>query len=502
MTIYRTCVAIAGGALACFGVAAGWKGSLVGLGDLPGGGFLSEALAVSADGAVVVGFGTSGNGSSGFRWTTTTGLKDLGSLGGTPYNSIATAVSADGSKVVGYSKASLGTSAFLHSGTTMVSLGDLDGGTYFSQAFAISGDGSTVVGSSSSASGTQAFRHVNSSIMGLGDLPGGQFYSIATGVSNDGTVIGGYSRTGQGTEGFKWTQAGGLESIGSLDSANRECYVNTVSGDGLVFAGSSRKDGHLEAFRYTDGVMVALGDLPGGLTQSSANAVSNHGSVIVGSGRTDAGAEAFYWTSEFGMERLADVLKSSGADLSGWSLRDALGVSADGRVVVGWGQSLAGTQEAFRAVVVDHVASGSASIGGTQASLEEEPVMFTVYKANTTTVLQTATVKMRATNAYRFRLMTDQAFDLKVKVSGCLTVTKTNLVGSNQLVEVPSIVAVPGDADGDDSVTVFDYLALSQAFDTSVGDAGFQSSCDFDRDGSITVFDYTLLSDNFDRTAE
>jgi len=56
----------------------------------------------------------------------------------------------------------------------------------------------------------------------------------------------------------------------------------------------------------------------------------------------------------------------------------------------------------------------------------------------------------------------------------------------------------PGDADGDNAVTVFDYDRLSQAFDRSTGSAGWDGDCDFDGDGSLTVFDYDLLSANFD----
>ncbi|MBS1705573.1 MAG: hypothetical protein JST40_06840 [Armatimonadetes bacterium] len=59
-----------------------------------------------------------------------------------------------------------------------------------------------------------------------------------------------------------------------------------------------------------------------------------------------------------------------------------------------------------------------------------------------------------------------------------------------------------GDVDKDDSVTIFDYVTLSDAFDTSVGDALYVSDADLDGDGSITIFDYLVLSTNFDITGD
>jgi hypothetical protein len=72
-----------------------WRdGEIVGLGDLPGGGFSSSATAASADGSVIVGLGTTEAGTEAFRWTREAGLVSLGP-------GIASDVSADGSIVVG-----------------------------------------------------------------------------------------------------------------------------------------------------------------------------------------------------------------------------------------------------------------------------------------------------------------------------------------------------------------------------------------------------------------
>lgn len=70
-----------------------------------------------------------------------------------------------------------------------------------------------------------------------------------------------------------------------------------------------------------------------------------------------------------------------------------------------------------------------------------------------------------------------------------------------------NVALVNGDIDGDNAVTVFDYIALSQAFGVrdfeptwllpGEGDLRPRDS-DLDEDGEVSVFDYIILSVNFD----
>lgn len=55
-----------------------------------------------------------------------------------------------------------------------------------------------------------------------------------------------------------------------------------------------------------------------------------------------------------------------------------------------------------------------------------------------------------------------------------------------------------GDVNGDNAVTTDDYIILSDAFDTNVGDPGYVMTADLNGDGSITTDDYIILSQNFD----
>lgn len=57
-----------------------------------------------------------------------------------------------------------------------------------------------------------------------------------------------------------------------------------------------------------------------------------------------------------------------------------------------------------------------------------------------------------------------------------------------------------GDIDDDGSISVFDYIALSDSFDSAPGEANWDPRADLDGDSVISIFDYIILSDNFDLT--
>lgn len=87
-----------------------------------------------------------------------------------------------------------------------------------------------------------------------------------------------------------------------------------------------------------------LGNLGGGDFESRAYAVSANGRVVVGYSKTPAGTEAFRWTPEEGMVGLGSLSPTDMESIA----RD---VSADGRVVVGrtrYEGSAQNVYEAFR----------------------------------------------------------------------------------------------------------------------------------------------------------
>jgi uncharacterized membrane protein len=139
--------------------------------DSVSGGPQSEAQDVSADGAWVVGSGSSSNSFQAWRWSSATGGLSLGTLAGVANpRGAATAISADGRVIVGYvrpfsSPATFGEGFLWREDLGMVNL----------------------------------TTHLKS--LGL-DLPTGVVLALPLGISDDGNSICGQARTSTGTVGF------------------------------------------------------------------------------------------------------------------------------------------------------------------------------------------------------------------------------------------------------------------------------------------------------------
>ena len=384
-TITKTIVLTGFSALSLFAITPAQAASFRSLGIV-----YSDVTAISADGSVLVGSikdydEALGYYSEAFRWTQADGLVRLGFLDN--YNSYATDVSADGSVVIGYSNTSARSRSFRWTQETgMVSLeSDNFSLAYHVIANGVSADGSVIVGIASFPSPSykpdQAFRWTQSSgMLSLGSLPYGVFSvaadvsadgsgmlslgslpygvsSVAADVSADGSVIVGVRVNGASEEAFRWTQETGTVGLGvSADFSNG--YIGSdlsfdgvgISADGSVVIGYSiNANGDQEAFRWTQETgMMDLGSLDPNVASSTAKDVSADGSIVVGYSRNANGSqEAFRWTQETGMVSLKETLIGAGLDVSGWTLDEATGISADGFTIVGNGINPSGQTEGW-----------------------------------------------------------------------------------------------------------------------------------------------------------
>ena len=326
--------------------------SFTGIGDLPGGPFMSYAMAVSADGAVVVGIGSGTPeqpelvGESvpeAFRWTRAEGMVGLGRLPDNPFTA-ACDISADGSVIVGFSD----DEAFRWTQAEgMVGLGDLPGGRFRSQADAISADGSVIVGTGSSEANYQeAFRWTQSEgMMGLGspaDFPiRDRFTSRAVAISADGSVIVGsvsphdYNPLGvPERQAFRWTRTNGMSLLS--DPTDQAISMATdVSADGSVVVGRRATTFGEEVFQWTQAEGIVSIDERPGFASISAN-----GLIVIGDHLDEATADtsALIWDATHGMRSLQTVFTDEfGLDLTGWRLGTATGISDDGLTIVGTG---------------------------------------------------------------------------------------------------------------------------------------------------------------------
>jgi uncharacterized membrane protein len=128
---------------------------------------------------------------------------------------------------------------------------------------------------------------------------------MATDVSADGSTIVGYSSSAVKWWGdvFRWTEETGMVRIEGPDEDPDEIRIGGVSGDGEVIVGGYWKIPETRGYRLVENEpMTLLGILDHGGTKlySEALGVSADGSVIVGESRNDA----FRWTGNSEMVSL------------------------------------------------------------------------------------------------------------------------------------------------------------------------------------------------------
>lgn len=275
-----------------------------------------------------------GSGGSGHvTWTALGGIVDIG---GSTDAGTAT-ISADGRYVgatavnsaTGLSEAARYDSV---SGTwtTLGGFGS-SSGSNSSSGWGMSADGSTIVGLGWVDAGhAHAMSITGTTVTDLGtNVPGNN--SRAQAVSADGSVVGGWDDSDGGFwQGSIWKN--GVQTLLTDSSGVAVGEVGVISGDGnWAFGGSTIDD---KAYRWSEATGVETFDNPFG-TPMIALGSSYDGSVVVGSaGSFFSGYETWIWTSATGVRNLEDIAAVlPGYD--GTQLRSALGVSPDGRYVVG-----------------------------------------------------------------------------------------------------------------------------------------------------------------------
>lgn len=245
-------------------------------------------------------------------------------------------VSGDGTTATGYANYLSSAVPARWTGGAAAPVPMLSGGAE-GEARAASGDGSVIVGYTTfSSAPTAAFRWTASGgTAALGGFPSSAVGHTAFDVSGDGSVVVGLYTSAAGSHSYRWS-SGAVETIGDLSggmfAAGR---ANAVSHFGTAIVGRSiNGGGFTEAYRQVGSLLTGLGDLPGGAFSSEALGVTADGSVVVGRSESAAGVEAFRWE--------AGVMTGLGDLPGGGFASEALGVSADGSVIVGWGTGAAG----------------------------------------------------------------------------------------------------------------------------------------------------------------
>ncbi|MGK0220513.1 MAG: putative membrane protein, partial [Planctomycetota bacterium] len=209
--------------------------------------------ALTPSGAIVVGSATLANEPQAFKWTVGTGTQMLerppGFRGGE-----ALALSSDGSVVVGYGNYDASvwgrpvhmTEAVVWNNGQPTPLGFLNNGLS-SKAFDVTPDGSVIVGESwtdSNIGEHLAVAWVNGvGPIEIGDLPGGYDRSRAVAVSDDGNTVAGWGTTVFNPylhRIFRWTRTGGMVDLG-FPTGYFLAEATAMTPDGSVIVGWGEK---------------------------------------------------------------------------------------------------------------------------------------------------------------------------------------------------------------------------------------------------------------------
>jgi probable HAF family extracellular repeat protein len=278
----------------------GTTGTMIDLGDLPGGQNSSQAMGINNLGQIT-GVSSSQDGRRAFVWTpqvpngTVGTMTALGTLPGTSPTSSGAAIN-DAGQVVGSSYCGAYPDQHYRpflahaSGGELTNLGTLSD-IHDSHAYAINSSGQIVglCGSMATLWMPNTPNGFEGQLIPLGDLPGGSESSTAVAINDRGQVAGS-GHTSGGWRGAVWTP-------------------HEPNG--------------------TTGSWVSIGDLPGGEAHSNALDINNLGQVV-GVSKAADGDRAVFWSITEGLLDLNTLLDASG---EGWILTKAFAINDRGQIV-------------------------------------------------------------------------------------------------------------------------------------------------------------------------
>lgn len=377
-------------------------------------------------------------------------------------------------------------------------LGDFDGGSFYSRAYAISADGLVVVGEGVGDAGNAPFiwRATTGMVPITIDVPEAISYFRPAAVSADGSAV-----VGSAGIAVRWTPTSSA-SLGLLAGAPfPTSRAWAVSANGLIVVGDSASMDGFQAFRWVAtgggpmGVMTGLGDLDGGIFLSRVVGVSADGSIAVGSGQSANGLEAMYWTSATGLVPMGDL---NGGSFSS----TANAISADGSVIVGRGSAASG-DVAFRWTAQGGMAplgTLSSPMPLSRASAVSRDGSVIIGQSNEgTTLVPFVWDSAHGMRSLRGILVSELGLDLTgwtldtaTGVSGDgMTIVGygINPSGDNEawIARIDPPLACPGDIDGDGVVNSVDLSLLLGAWGTNSG------APDLNGDGVVNAGDLAAL---------
>jgi len=201
----------------------------------------------------------------------------------------------------------------------------------------------------------------------------------------------------------------------------------------------------------------------------------------------------------------ADLSLNSGAETAAQTLADAQRLMfRNATQTTGGGSAIAAvlgldniTASAGRTI------SGQVALQGlaTNSGIRTVTCRFYTPGTNSLVYTSTGTVNVASDAFTTFAPPIPGAYDLFIKGSTFLAKkTQVNTTAGN--VTNTNVGLTNGDCDGDNVITTDDYLILSNSFDKTSEDAGFDARADLDQDDVVSTDDYLILNNNFDQSGD
>jgi hypothetical protein len=131
------------------------------------------------------------------------------------------------------------------------------------------------------------------------------------------------------------------------------------------------------------------------------------------------------------------------------------------------------------------------------------PVTVKLYTPGSDTLLETSKGYLGANGAFEVNSDIAGSVDVRVKLPQGLTtkIANVNLL-AGQATQLSAFTMRNGDVDGDDIVSILDYLILSDKYETTNASFFWDGRPDLDGDGEVGILDYLILSERFDQEGE
>ncbi len=320
----------------------------------------SQALRLSTGGTAVVGYAGLTGTDYAFRRTLTdpaigAGVYTLIEPTSPATSAVANGVSGDGAVVVGRETAgAAATTAWRWSQADgKQPLGSLAGWT---QSFAVCAnlDGSIIGGNASTGSGQRGFRWVNGVLQQINPVAGFSAANV-TAMSSDGLLLTGYFQASSPTDRFQWYQwtPDGGAVLRPYADGDDYAIANNANADGSAIVGVGGVWGVQSGpVFWSDKTGTERLPMLKGWSNGQAHGVSGDGLLVVGSVQIGTTLRAVLWDRSSGIAHdLNELLPSRGANLNGFTLEHARGISDDGTIIAGFGRTPAFARDSWVAVL-------------------------------------------------------------------------------------------------------------------------------------------------------